>query len=438
MLRSLPAAVTVLICAAGSLLLNVRGASTVEIVTFVGQTVILPCGVQNKNVLNLDWIKRDGTMRGALAFAYANGCEKPDKHDNFTHRSQLFLKEVEGGNMSLRLSDVRRSDAGTYTCTRRDDSAVITCTVELSVGAASEPTLAMVPGEDVTLQCEASCWSPKPDVTFLDAEGNVISAEEPKYSRDPQSDCYSVTRRATVQAGNNFTCRVNQSEIGQTRKTEIHIPDNCMKSCKVETVTAIANTITIAIAIVIVFAFLLTKYLNFDRSSKSSSQPSPNPSDQDSLLQNTSNKQRSKLHQPMGPSPHNAGAKPAASTTGNHPKSGNLPKNKDSNPKSEIPPRGGPHVEGSGPVSSPDLGLGDGGASPPPVSPSPVPGGRLAAPSKSFSDSPPRPKPRRGPAGRPRPPADAQPLRGSIQPPGGVEGSAAVNVSALEVGVCVP
>ncbi|XP_062416325.1 V-set domain containing T-cell activation inhibitor 1-like isoform X4 [Pungitius pungitius] len=399
MLRSLPAAVTVLICAAGSLLLNVRGASTVEIVTFVGQTVILPCGVQNKNVLNLDWIKRDGTMRGALAFAYANGCEKPDKHDNFTHRSQLFLKEVEGGNMSLRLSDVRRSDAGTYTCTRRDDSAVITCTVELSVGAASEPTLAMVPGEDVTLQCEASCWSPKPDVTFLDAEGNVISAEEPKYSRDPQSDCYSVTRRATVQAGNNFTCRVNQSEIGQTRKTEIHIPD---------------------------------------RSSKSSSQPSPNPSDQDSLLQNTSNKQRSKLHQPMGPSPHNAGAKPAASTTGNHPKSGNLPKNKDSNPKSEIPPRGGPHVEGSGPVSSPDLGLGDGGASPPPVSPSPVPGGRLAAPSKSFSDSPPRPKPRRGPAGRPRPPADAQPLRGSIQPPGGVEGSAAVNVSALEVGVCVP
>ncbi|XP_037335892.2 V-set domain containing T-cell activation inhibitor 1-like isoform X3 [Pungitius pungitius] len=411
MLRSLPAAVTVLICAAGSLLLNVRGASTVEIVTFVGQTVILPCGVQNKNVLNLDWIKRDGTMRGALAFAYANGCEKPDKHDNFTHRSQLFLKEVEGGNMSLRLSDVRRSDAGTYTCTRRDDSAVITCTVELSVGAASEPTLAMVPGEDVTLQCEASCWSPKPDVTFLDAEGNVISAEEPKYSRDPQSDCYSVTRRATVQAGNNFTCRVNQSEIGQTRKTEIHIPE------RVRTLICTPSS---------------------DRSSKSSSQPSPNPSDQDSLLQNTSNKQRSKLHQPMGPSPHNAGAKPAASTTGNHPKSGNLPKNKDSNPKSEIPPRGGPHVEGSGPVSSPDLGLGDGGASPPPVSPSPVPGGRLAAPSKSFSDSPPRPKPRRGPAGRPRPPADAQPLRGSIQPPGGVEGSAAVNVSALEVGVCVP
>ncbi|XP_037335898.2 uncharacterized protein LOC119222969 [Pungitius pungitius] len=225
MLRSLPAAVTVLIYAAGSLLLNVRGASTVEIVTFVGQTVILPCKVQDKNVLDLDWIKKDGTKHGAIAFAYANGCEKPDKHDNFTHRSQLFLKELEGGNMSLRLSDVRRSDAGTYTCTRRDDSAVITCTVELSVGAASEPTLAMVPGEDVTLQCEASCWSPKPDVTFLDAEGNVISAEEPKYSQDPQSDCYSVTRRATVQAGNNFTCRVNQSEIGQTRKTEIHIPE---------------------------------------------------------------------------------------------------------------------------------------------------------------------------------------------------------------------
>ncbi|KAL6118332.1 uncharacterized protein ACO6RY_03150 [Pungitius sinensis] len=228
MLRSLPAAVTVLMCAAASLLLNVRGASAVKIVTFVGQTVILPCGVQvggDKNVLNVEWTKKDGTKHGAIAFLYRDGCETLDKHDNFTLRSQLFLKELKVGNMSLRLSDVRRSDAGTYTCTRRDDSAGDTCTVELSVGAASEPTLAMVPGEAVTLQCEASCWFPKPDVTFLDAEGNVISAEEPKFSQDPQSDCYSVTRRATVQAGNNFTCRVNQSEIDQTRKTEIHIPE---------------------------------------------------------------------------------------------------------------------------------------------------------------------------------------------------------------------
>ncbi|XP_077961548.1 putative selection and upkeep of intraepithelial T-cells protein 1 homolog [Gasterosteus aculeatus] len=293
MFASLPVPVTVLLLAAVSPLLNVTGASTVKILAVVGQTVILPCAVREENVLHVGWTKDSDT-----AFVYKDGCEAfGDKSDAFLYRTQLILKELKDGNMSLRLSDVRLSDAGTWTCRRTRTQ--VDCTVELSVGAASEPTLAVVPGTGVTLQCEAACWVPKPDVTFLDAQGNIIDAEASKYHQDPESRCYNVTRRAAMQAGNYFTCRVNQSEINQTKT--VKIPDNCTIPWTVAIIAAVMFSIVIVIVCQQRNSEWVRKWI-CAQSSVQSLTSSKSQRDQAPLLQNNSELQKeidelkSKLH----------------------------------------------------------------------------------------------------------------------------------------------
>lgn len=83
-------------------------------------------------------------------------------------------------------------------------SKVIPFLMLVFVGAVSEPKLSVVPGvgRGVTLQCEANCWFPEPEVTFVDAQGNSISAENPKRDQDSRG-CFTVTRRVTVQTAPN-------------------------------------------------------------------------------------------------------------------------------------------------------------------------------------------------------------------------------------------
>ncbi|XP_054483363.1 V-set domain-containing T-cell activation inhibitor 1-like isoform X2 [Anoplopoma fimbria] len=363
--------VTALLCCAGEASTDI----SVKILTFVGQTAILPCQISvgdNEDVPSLEWSKEG--LKPDIAFLYRGGSETfEEKNEVFHFRTNLFENELKNGNLSLRLSNVRLSDTGTYKCRRMMSGPKHVSTVELSVGAVSEPKLFVVPGVGVTLQCEVSCWFPQPEITFLDAQGNVISAENPKSYPD-SSRCVIVTRRATVQAGDRFTCRVNQSEINQTRDTEIYIPDNCMRSDTTTIILAVVVFILIAI-----IAFLCKSlYCNSEgvikllsrlscQSSKRSNAEGQNPSNQAVPIENATtehhrkvdelertlgdkeeiirrlneelNDLRSKqspvvcqpINRPQDQLPQDD--KPTASTISKRPESGNFFQNKDSNPK---------------------------------------------------------------------------------------------------------
>ncbi|KAK5875566.1 hypothetical protein CesoFtcFv8_026636 [Champsocephalus esox] len=197
----------------------------VKIQAIAGETVILPCTVSVKgNIPLVEWSKGP-----TIAFLYRSGCETfEEKNQTFQFRTNLFLKELTSGNASLRLSDTRLSDAGTYKCkTMIEGPPQEVGSIELSVGAVSEPKLSVVSAEDgkVTLQCEADCWFPKPEITFLDARGNIISDENTKTPIVLKRGCFNISGSVTVQAGNRVTCRVHQNDINQTRDTEIYIPD---------------------------------------------------------------------------------------------------------------------------------------------------------------------------------------------------------------------
>ncbi|XP_042256615.1 selection and upkeep of intraepithelial T-cells protein 6-like isoform X3 [Thunnus maccoyii] len=199
-----------------------------KIRAFAGQTVILPCQIPVSDEFpTVEWSK-EGLAEPNITFLYRDGCETHEmKNPVFQYRTQLIMSELKNGNISLRISNVQLSDAGKYRCmTLWRKTQPVVKTLELLVVAVSEPKLSVVSAKcgEVTLQCEADHWQQEPEITFLDDQGNNISAENPKRHPDSRG-FFTITRRATVQTTTNrVTCRVHRPEINQTRAMEIYIP----------------------------------------------------------------------------------------------------------------------------------------------------------------------------------------------------------------------
>ncbi|XP_026225308.1 butyrophilin subfamily 3 member A2-like isoform X2 [Anabas testudineus] len=198
-------------------------------VALVGDDVLLPCHLEpavDVGALTLEWARFDLNPR----FVYLRRDDAElliNQHPSYIGRTSVSTDKLKHGDISLKLSKVKISDRGKYRCYVPD---VGTSMVELIVGAVSFPVLiiAEIDKADsrVVLQCESKGWYPEPELLWLDAEGKILSAGPTETVRGPD-DLYTVSSRVTVEKrhSNNITCRVQQSNINQTRTTEIYILD---------------------------------------------------------------------------------------------------------------------------------------------------------------------------------------------------------------------
>ncbi|XP_054457254.1 butyrophilin subfamily 3 member A2-like [Anoplopoma fimbria] len=235
--------------------------SSKPIVATLGDDIILPCHLEpaaDASGLMVEWARPDLNPR--FVHVWRSGVELASKkHKSFVGRTSLFIDELKSGNISLKLSKVTLADRGTYKCFLPGLNRQTLVQLVVASGAVSSAVITLA-GMDrdkggVVLDCESRGWYPEPEVLWLDAEGNLLSAGPTETVRGPD-DLYTVSSRVTVEKrhSNSFTCRVQQKNTNQTRETHITVPDDFFKlqSCSSPIITGLAVSFLLLLLLLIV------------------------------------------------------------------------------------------------------------------------------------------------------------------------------------------
>lgn len=233
-----------------------------EVRAFVGLDVVLPCKQhlpKDTEVPTVEWSKPD-LKPSPYVFVYRQNFEVYDeKHPDYESRTHLFMKQVQYGNFSMRLSNVRKEDAGIYICktiwnpNRQDDVKL-----KLVVDVIPEPKMSVVllENEQVTLSCEVSVCSLETHLMFWDGQENALEVHESKRSPGISTGCFTMAQRVTARtSAKSVICRVMFVEINQSRETHLLIPAENKESCAMSAgiLTAVFLLILLGVVLVVVF-----------------------------------------------------------------------------------------------------------------------------------------------------------------------------------------
>ncbi|XP_029610562.1 butyrophilin-like protein 10 isoform X3 [Salmo trutta] len=211
-----------------------------RVITLAGDDIILPCSLKpniSAEDMLVEWTRLN--PKAENVHLYRSGRDSNvEQVPSYRRRTSLFHEELKNGNVSLKLTRVTLSDAGSYRCfiltlTSQEKET----TVQLFVGAVSQPVISIdgTKGWGVVLKCESGGWFPEPEMEWLDSSGTILPADGPPERHRDSEGLYAVRRHVTVNQTdtNRFTCRVHQQEINHLKETEIHVPDDVFPKLQV-------------------------------------------------------------------------------------------------------------------------------------------------------------------------------------------------------------
>uniref|UniRef100_A0A7N6F8B3 Ig-like domain-containing protein n=1 Tax=Anabas testudineus TaxID=64144 RepID=A0A7N6F8B3_ANATE len=153
--------------------------SSESVAAQAGEDVILPCRLYppiRASSRTVEWT-RPGLDPEYIHVHQDGRLVYQSQNPLYSYRTTLFVDQLVNGNVSLKIFNVKMSD-GTYKC--------------------------LVPQLDAK--------------SFID----LAISKRPITVRGPD-DLYTVSSRLTVEKIDNITCRVQQSNINQTRETHIYV-----------------------------------------------------------------------------------------------------------------------------------------------------------------------------------------------------------------------
>uniref|UniRef100_A0A672HJZ2 Ig-like domain-containing protein n=1 Tax=Salarias fasciatus TaxID=181472 RepID=A0A672HJZ2_SALFA len=180
------------------------GPST-PVLAMLGVDVVLPCHLEpaaDETKSTVEWSRSDLSPR--FVHLRRDVVDLPKKqHLSYAGRTHLSSSRLKHGDLSLRLSNVKLSDEGKYSCINH---SLTWCAAPPNVAVSAE---ADGSSGGVVLCCESAGWYPEPELLWLDSEGKLLSAGPPRTLRGPDG-LYSVSSRVTVETrpSNTFSCRV--------------------------------------------------------------------------------------------------------------------------------------------------------------------------------------------------------------------------------------
>uniref|UniRef100_A0A8C4FAP8 Ig-like domain-containing protein n=1 Tax=Dicentrarchus labrax TaxID=13489 RepID=A0A8C4FAP8_DICLA len=197
------------------------------VIVKLGEDVILPCHLKppgDAAGMTFEWARPDLNPRFVHVWHERQDLHV-NQHPSYKGRTSVSINGLKQGDVSLALSKVKISDNGIYRCYFPDVDKASTVQLVVEMHRHNPYTGLDRSSSGVVLQCESKGWYPEPEVVWLDGEGNLLSAGPTETVRGPD-DLYTVSSRVTVEKrhSNNFTCRVQQKDINQTRETHIYVP----------------------------------------------------------------------------------------------------------------------------------------------------------------------------------------------------------------------
>ncbi|XP_039907849.1 butyrophilin subfamily 3 member A2-like [Simochromis diagramma] len=222
---------------------------TQPVVAMIGDDIILPCHLEpavDAVDLTVDWSRKD--LKPRSVYVRREGVELlTEQNPLYTGRTSLSVNKLQCGDVSLKLSTVQLSDAGTYKCLVPKFNAETVVT--LAVGSVSSPVIELTNVKNkMVLECKSNGWYPEPQMLWVYSEGKPISVEPTKIVRGSDG-LYAVSSKVTVEKGQSysFTCKVQQKNISQIKETHIHVSGDLFM---VQSNTAVHIIINLAVCLI--------------------------------------------------------------------------------------------------------------------------------------------------------------------------------------------
>ncbi|XP_022616610.1 selection and upkeep of intraepithelial T-cells protein 5-like isoform X1 [Seriola dumerili] len=245
-----------------------QSGSPERVFAVAGEDVVLPChfnpSISPSPFGLTEWSRVNGPSLSTV-HVVRNG-EELEKETTEEYRGRTAV--AEDGSLMLR-SGTRR-DSGTYRCFRRGGSSV-TVFVSLIVAQVSEVNVTVRElSNELVVHCECSSWGLKPRVSLLDAEGNVLPAEN-ESSVEP-GDLYSVRAHLGLAKGKSkksgiMVCQAEITELRLVKEKRIDISEKLSVSeaevgpgyTVVAIVLLVVAVVVIAVVVIVVLNWKVEK-----------------------------------------------------------------------------------------------------------------------------------------------------------------------------------
>uniref|UniRef100_A0A8B9E6U6 Butyrophilin subfamily 1 member A1-like n=1 Tax=Anser cygnoides TaxID=8845 RepID=A0A8B9E6U6_ANSCY len=204
-------------------------ASSHPVLAAVGGAAVLPCCLHlgaSARPSEVSWLRMP---RSSLVHHY---CEQKgqDKEQTpeYRGRTELLMHRIRQGCMDLRLSAVRPSDEGQYTCVVRSGISDKEARLELKVTAmGSAPHISMenIQG-GIRIVCRSSGWYPEPQVLWRDSSHQHIPSETENRSRDARG-LFEAQSTLLVMGSTpkDLSCVVRNTYLNEEKETAFQMSD---------------------------------------------------------------------------------------------------------------------------------------------------------------------------------------------------------------------